>query len=124
MATTKPGFDPARVQATLGEQFQAHIENMQAMVNAIVQGAERLSEIQLAAVREAQEQQRRVLEALGKPGGQQDLAALQSSLFNETMNGWVRYWTRVAELAQQTQADLTRVGQQATSRAMREVKGK
>lgn len=121
MATTRPGFDPARAQAALGEQFQIQIENMRDMVNTIVQGAERLSEIQLAAVREAQEQQRRVLEAIGKPGGQPDLAALQSSLFNETMNGWVRYWTRVAELAQQTQADLIRIGQQAASRATREV---
>jgi phasin family protein len=94
------------------------------MVSAIVESAQRLSEIQLTAVRDAQEQQQRVIAALGKPGGNANLAALQGVLFSEMMNGWLQYWTRVAELAQSTQSNFARIGQQAASRAMREVKAK
>jgi len=124
MATHKTGFDPARMPEALGEQYRAQAENMRAMVNTMVESAQQLSAIQLETVRDAQAQQQRVMEALGKPGGQQELMSLQGTLVSEMMKGWVQYWTRVAELAQHTQGDLVRIAQQSADQSARESKSR
>ena len=78
------------------DAFRTQFETGLTLVNALVAGAERVREAQLAAARETRVQHKQVAERVAKTASMQDLLALQSSLLNEYCFGTVRYWSRLA----------------------------
>ena len=108
---------PNDILQALGKQFftgpSLRFGTPVQMFNAMTAGFERLRDIQLEAMQEAQAHQQQIGQALAKGGDGKQLFALQASLMNDYMNGCLKYWTRLAEAGQQTQAELTRIVQQS-----------
>jgi phasin family protein len=93
------------------DAFRAQFETGLTLVNALVAGAERVREAQLAAARETRVNHRQIAERVAKTASMQDLLALQSSLFNEYCFGSVRYWSQLAEAGRRTQEDIANIVQ-------------
>jgi hypothetical protein len=123
METPKLESDAQAALATFSQQcldaWKLQYETSLQLLNAIVAGADRMREAQLAAVREMQGQQRRLVESLGKGGGGQALLAFDGKAMSDYVNGCLQHWSKLAELSQQTQADLMRIVQQTSDRTSR-----
>lgn len=93
------------------DAFRTQFETGLALVNALVAGAERIREAQLAAARETRVHHEQLAERVGKTASMQDLLALQSSLLSEYCFGTARYWSQLAEIGRETQEDIANVVQ-------------
>ena len=100
------------VAARYLDAFRTQLETGLALVNALVAGAERVREAQLAAARDTRVQHKQIADRVAKTASMQDLLALQSSLLNEYCFGTVRYWSQLAEIGRRTQEDITNIAQQ------------
>ena len=121
MKSARAPSGPEDVLQALGKQFfttpNLEFGTPLKLMNAMAAGFERLREIQLEAAREIQAHQQQVGQVLAKGGDGKQLFALQAGLMNDYMSGCVKYWTRLAEAGQQTQAELTRIVQQSGQKA-------
>ena len=106
------------VAARYLDAFRTQFETGLALVNALVAGAERVREAQLAAARETRINHKQIAERVAKTASMQDLLALQSSLLNEYCFGTVRYWSHLAEIGRKTQEDIANIAQQQGKQAL------
>lgn len=94
-------------------QFETGLE----LLNAMVAGAERIREVQLASARETHEQQQRAAQASASASDVQQLLALEQKLLTDYVSGALQYWTSVGQIAQQTQAEMLKVMQRGWGQA-------
>ena len=100
------------------DAFRTQFETGLALVNALIAGAERVREAQLAAVRATRVQHKQLAERVAKTASMQDLLALQGSLLNEYCIGSVRYWSQLAEIGRTTQEDIANIAQKQGKQAL------
>ena len=126
MDTPRSVADTQAVFSAFNQQYldacKVQYETSLQLLNAIVAGAERMREAQVAAARETQGQQRRVIEALGQTGDGRQLLALEGQVFSDYVSGCLQCWSKLAELAQQTQAELMQIVQRSSGRTTRGAK--
>lgn len=89
--------------------YRAGFDTLLAVTNAALAGTERMRMAQLEADVEAQTQNRNALLAVADCRDMNGLVALQSRLATAYLEGALRYWTTLAELAQQTNAEVAKV---------------
>jgi phasin family protein len=92
-----------------------------ALINALVAGAERMRKAQVDAAQQVRAKQSEIVTQVANASSMQDLLALQGTLMSEYCRGAVAYWTRLAELAQQTQAEIGALVQKQGSDALSRV---
>jgi hypothetical protein len=89
--------------------YKAGLDTMLALANATLMGVERMEMAQLAADVEAQTQNRKAALAVADCRDVNGLLGLQTSLATAYLDSSMRYWSAVAELVQQTSAEVTRI---------------
>jgi phasin family protein len=92
-----------------------------ALINALVAGAERMRKAQVDAAQQVRAKQSEIVTQVANASSIQDLLALQGTLMSEYCRGAVAYWARLAELAQQTQAEIGALVQKQGSDALSRV---
>lgn len=89
--------------------YRAGFDTLLAVANATLAGTERMRMAQLEADVETQTQNRSALLAVADCRDVNGLLALQSRLATAYMESAMRYWTTLAQLGQQTNAEIARV---------------
>lgn len=89
--------------------YRAGFDTLLAVANATLAGTERMRMAQLEADVETQTQNRSALLAVADCRDVNGLFALQSRLATAYMESAMRYWTTLAQLGQQTNAEIAKV---------------
>jgi hypothetical protein len=89
--------------------YRAGFDTLLAVANASLAGTERMRMAQLEADVETQTQNRNALLAVADCRDVNGLLALQSRLATAYMEGAMRYWATLAQLTQQTNAEIAKV---------------
>ena len=86
---------------------RSQFDNGVALVNALVGAAERIRAFQMEAVREAQAKYAEVSGQFTQASSVQDVMALEGAFIKDYSASVVGYWTRLAEILQQAQGEIT-----------------
>ena len=103
------------------EAWRSQFEGKQGLMHALLTSAERMQKLQLAAAHEIQARHAEIAGQITKVASMQDLLELQRKLANQYYLDAVGYWTKVAALAQETQAEIAGMVQEQGSGALKQI---
>lgn len=86
-------------------------DTMLALTNATLRGCEHMRMMQLATDVETQAQNRKAAEAVAGVRDVTGLVGLQAELAKAYLDGWMRYWTGMAECAREMNAAIAEIMQ-------------
>jgi hypothetical protein len=108
-STAAPQFNWAEVAEQWFKIYRSGFDTVLAVSNAALAGAERMQMAQLEADVESQTCNRTAALGVADCRDMSGLLALQSNLASAYLESSMRYWTTLAQLAQQTNAEIARL---------------